>query len=268
MKMKKSRIWFSVSIACTIFALPIGCTSNDAGTKVSGRSSQSPVPETVEPNKGPDATAPKKTETTPASPAKTETPVANLSETLPAELKHEGFEYYGLGVGTPVDFVLKNTANGQTSNGARVFKLNKVENGKAYFTQSHTGGLSPVGDYEIMVDKAGVWVISSSTVKVEKPQQEIPAKLTPGVTWHTKSDLEDTEYRVVGPETIKTAMGDRKTILITGKGTAKINGADVPVESKFWCAKGLGQVRTEMKTIPKANQGKPQTVTMEETVTK
>lgn len=197
-----------------------------------------------------------------------ETKVATSAASLPAELKHEGFEYYGLGAPT-MSLELKNTTTGQTSHGTRIVKFNRIEGGKAYFTQSHTDDLKGVGDYEIMVDKEGVWVTASSTARIDKPQLEVPAKLSTGVTWQTKSDLESTEFRVVGPAKITTPVGPRDTILIVGKGTVKINGQDVPLESKFWCVKGVGQVKFEGKTSPKgANQAKPQTVTLEETKAK
>ena len=199
-------------------------------------------PDKLKPTSAPDAAPPKLTD----------------------DLKHSGADYYGLTNTKPVDFEVTTEGHKEDLTGARTFTLTKVENGKAYFKQTHSGGLAKAGEYELMVDKTGVYVMSSSTVQMDKPQLEIPADPKVGATWHTKNSIEDTDYTVVGFEKVKTPNGVRDSLLIKGLGTAKVNGTDVVTESKFWCVKGIGQVKCEFHTKPKAGQGVPQTVVMQE----
>ncbi len=261
---------FTLALALVFAISIVGCKHDDPAAPTDPAKPSVKTPDTGGPAATPNGVgagivpAPKDGKPGTATTPETKPDGKNL--VVPAALKTPGYDYYGLSNTNPVDFELKTAGQSNDLTGSRKFTLTKVENGTAYFKQTHTGGLTRAGEYELKADAKGVWVTSATEVQMEEPQLEIPAQPKPGMKWHVKNSIENTEYSVVGTEKVKTPVGTHDALLIRGSGTSHLEGKDVPTESKFWCVKGLGQVKSEFHTKPK--DGSPRTVVMQESAKK
>jgi len=189
---------------------------------------------------------------------------------LPGELKHEGFEYYGLGYekSTPLQLV---SPNGAIQTGEQKVVLKSFEDGKAIFEVQRTGGLAAnMGNNELRVEADGVYVHSSSIAKVGERDLEVPAKMSPGSTWITKTEIANDSqklkltmnFKAQGFEDVTTPAGKFNALLVTGDGSGTINGKKARMETRAWYVKGRGNVKTEITTID--DQGARQSLRIEE----
>jgi hypothetical protein len=183
---------------------------------------------------------------------------------IPADLKGDAFEYYGLGRTEPIKMSV--TQNGTTEAASQTVKLTKVENGKAEFTISNEGGLSRLGEVLVSLDKEGIKVVSVNGQKADSETFELPTGLKVGKTWPFKlqsGDLKLTGSNVVkGTESVTTAVGTYKdALLVVSTATGNQGGQKVQLKSKQWLVKGRGQVKAEITNV----SGKTtQSVTMSE----
>ncbi len=194
---------------------------------------------------------------------------------LPAELKHDAFEYYGLSnEGTmPLEVTY---SNGDVKTGAQTAQIKEVKNGRATFGITRTGGLfEAFGSSEdvMELDKSGVYALSTSAGKLEGRQLEVPTGLVPGKTWKVNSKIElneggkvqiDHVFKVEGMRKIKTKLTEYpQALLITSKGTMRTQNGSARMETRSYYVRGRGAVRSEIKQIPAA--GKPVTMVIQET---
>lgn len=196
-------------------------------------------------------------------------------EDLPASVKHEAFEYYGLGNTKTMDVKLSGAQVAQQTGGVSV-ELEKVEGEKAFFKVVRTGAVGDsLGTDLVMVDKEGVHAIGNTMGKLTPASYlALPNDLTPGKTWKVKNKIEqatgqqveeDSVYKVEGIRDFKTKTGMQKALLVTSTGDASVTagGSTQKMKSstKNWYLKGIGQVKTEITfTIA----GKPaNTITVE-----
>jgi hypothetical protein len=207
-----------------------------------------------------------------AKPAAEPSPSGSPSvDSISAELKHEGYEYYGLGNTEPMDLEYVTGQGVGTVTGSQVVKLKEVKDGEAIFTIERTGGLADLGNEEISLGKDGVYTTSSSMGTLAEPTLNMAAKLTPGARWKSSSKLDSprgefsvtSDYTVVGTRKVKTKAGEREALLIRSTGKGTLNGQSVRMETKGWFVRGRGGVRLELRTIPE--KGKPSTLTIQET---
>lgn len=200
----------------------------------------------------------------------TETPSLPISS-VPASLRHAGFEYYGLANDKPIDMELVTSTMGSFT-GSQTLRLKSVEGDKAVFQLERTGGLAQLGSMELSLEPTGVYVTSSTMGKLDAKHMEVPAKLAPGIQWTADSKITRPDggsvenkatFRVIGERSVKTKAGDRTALLIESTGPGTQNGQKVRMDTKMWLAKGIGLVRMEVKVTPEG--GSPITMTLQET---
>jgi hypothetical protein len=200
-------------------------------------------------------------------------PVSTVSavlEDIPAELRHDAFEYYGLGYTEPIDKEMEMQGNVYT--GTERSELKEIRDGIPIFVIRRTGGLGAIGEMEVSLEEDGLYVLSSTTGKLEGKNLEMPADLSPGKTWNqtsafTTNDgsrVEHTgEFRVVGTETVQTKAGAREALLITSSGTWTQDGNRSKMETKSWYVRGRGAAKVEIVSTP--DEGEKRVVVIQET---
>jgi hypothetical protein len=185
---------------------------------------------------------------------------------IPADLKTDAYEYYGLGKAGDMNLVLKSGKN-EPQTGTQTVKLTKADAGRCEFEVSYGGVLAQQGKMTMSLDKGGVRVIASDTIKQDPKTYELPSGLKPGLKWDTKtvagSEIEvNSTNTVVGTQTVTTPVATYKdALLVVATGTGKNRGTPFKMESKIWLVKGRGAVRTE---IVNSSGGKTETSTLEE----
>jgi uncharacterized lipoprotein NlpE involved in copper resistance len=183
---------------------------------------------------------------------------------IPAELKSDAYEYYGLGRTEPIKMTVNQ--NGSSEPASQTVKLTKVENGKAEFTISNEGGLSKLGEVLVSLDKEGVRVVSVNGQKADTNTFELPTGLSKGKTWPFKLPSGEQSLAgsnvVKGTESITTAVGTyNDALVVVSTAAGKQNGESVQVSMKNWLVKGRGLVKAVITNVSGKNK---QTFTMEE----
>lgn len=174
---------------------------------------------------------------------------------VPEELKHQGYEYYGLSSLASVELEMK--GEGKVFSGTRTTKLVKIADGIATFEVEHSGGLQGLGVSTYSVEKDGVYAVKISIGSFKPPHRmEIPAILKPGATWGGPITISMNDgnkvktnlmYRVAGPEKVKTRAGVFDAILVTASGKGTVGSQKTKESMKLWFAKGVGPVKILMK---------------------
>lgn len=180
-----------------------------------------------------------------------ETPVKKIE--LPASLMHEGLEYYGLsepGKHTMTE-TRKTGDQTQTLVGDMTTRLVDATADKATYEMEFDGDLSALGTTTIMVDKGGVHIVTSSTVKTDKPTLDLPAVCSVGATWASDMSGEmatqkvkgNSTYKIVRTEKVKVPAGEFDAIVVENVGTLSLGGSKFPLKATAWYVKGKGMVR-------------------------
>lgn len=186
---------------------------------------------------------------------------------VPISLQHEAYHYMGLTNFKPLAYKVTQTGRDEVT-GVQTTVLDSATSDSATFTMSRTDGLAQVGDSTVKVDAKGVWTMTSSLGKTDKPTLEIIADPKPGAEWDVSSKInangQDVELKgmskVVGIQSVQTKGGTFDALLITAKGVMKIKDQSTPVETSTWYVKDIGWVKmvTQMN-----NAGKTVTLTIE-----
>jgi hypothetical protein len=219
---------------------------------------------TASPNASPSADA----SASPSASASTSaTPAVDLKE-VPAELQTDAYHYYGLN-NTKVMSLEMTQSSGerkQSSIGTLETKFKGLEKVGPVFEIAYGGDLeAALGSNTVSLRADGIHVVSMTSGTVTGDNLELPAKLTPGTTWHSKTVIkkpeatleQDVQFKVVGPQKIQTkASTYPDALLVIGNGTMKMNGSTTNVTLKAWYVKDRGSVRQEMSMHEK---GKPDT---------
>lgn len=241
-------LWLRLSLAAVVAGSVWGCGGKDK-----------PAPEPAP------APAP------PVSTSEPSAPTVPLSS-LPEELKHAAFEYYGLGNDQPMDLERKIEGQPDTVTGSQTFRLREVKDGKALFTVVRTGGFASVGDSDLSLEADGIYAMSSTIGTITPHQLELPAKLDPGSKWDAETKLEQgggvtlehkSVNKVVGVQKVTTPAGTYDALLIESSGPAKIQGEAKEMRTRAWFVKGLGAVKMEIIEISK--NGSKQTILIQNT---
>jgi hypothetical protein len=192
-------------------------------------------------------------------------PPATLDQ-LPAELKTDAYDYYGLGRTEPMKMQIKQGSM-TPQEGTQTVKLVKVENGVAEFSIEHTDGLSQLGTLVVKLEKGGVKSATNASIESDESTWELPAGLNNGKTWDIKtkpsSPLQLTgSNKVEGTREVKTAVGTYKdALLISSTGTGKQGSDSFKLVTKMWLVKGRGTVKSELE---RSANGKTEKITLEE----
>lgn len=202
-----------------------------------------------------------------SSNAPTEGTGTSLSlDKLPAELKNDAYEYYGLGRTEPLKMQIKQDGSAP-SVGAQTVKLTKVEGGKAVFTIEHNDGLSQLGEMTVVLEKDGVRSAKNAQIEPDPSAWELPAGLSAGKTWETKTlptsslKLSGTN-KIEGTKSLTTAVGTYKdAMLVTFSGTGEQGTEKFKLTTKMWMVKGRGTVKSELE---RSAHGKTIKIVLEE----
>ncbi|HZH98056.1 MAG TPA: hypothetical protein VEX38_03720 [Fimbriimonadaceae bacterium] len=195
-------------------------------------------------------------------------PGGETGQVVPDELKHEGYQYFGIG-GKSLQLEMVNSANKTTSSGSQMFELEGVKDGEAKFTQTWTGGLNALGSSVVAVRKDGVYTIENAGREVKPPQLELPADPKPGFSWSGSSSFylpdqtkvdQQTKLTIVSTERVKTKGGEFDALKVKVTGTLNYGGKKNPVDMTYWYVKEVGPVRVEFSSVVK---NKPAKVTIQ-----
>lgn len=209
----------------------------------------------------------KKDETGKSEPPKTTEPTVSSSgsggpgslsiDQVPAELKSEGFDYYGLAHTAPIEFevLMPNSTSPET--GTANTKLTEVKDGVATFITERTGPLEQLGAEELVVKKDGIYNTKIGGQAVEPVQLVMPADVPVGKTWTSKGKIElqngqtftqDMTFKVASQEKVKTKAGEFDALKITARGTITVGEKRSQSNIAAWYVKGLGTVKMEITT--------------------
>jgi hypothetical protein len=244
----KSRLQFLFPLALLVV---IGCAPKEP---VAAQGSPAKTPEQAAPNSDQVPTDPK--------------PVDRA--TIPAELKHDAYEYFGLGNEATVDMQVVVSSDPGVKTGTVTTTLTEVKDGKAVFTIERTGGLMQLGTQKVALQKDGIYLIESTGAAIDAPQMELSSNLSPGSTWKSKLTVDQpgskmelsSTYTVKGVEKFTTKKGAREGLLVVAKGTGTHNGEPITFDSREWYVKGVGGVKAILAY--KRKSGPSQTITIEE----
>jgi hypothetical protein len=173
---------------------------------------------------------------------------------VPADLKTDAFEYYGLGRTEPMKLAIKQSGQADKV-GTQTFKLVKVENGVAEYNLESSDELVGLDTASFKVEKEGIRAASNATISSDQSTWELPAGLTPGKTWEIKTTKDSVMQmtgtnKVVGTQEVKTPVATYKdALLITVTASGTQGGRSFKLNSKLWLVKGRGTVKTEIESI-------------------
>lgn len=185
---------------------------------------------------------------------------------LPSELKHAGFEYYGLNNANAVE--LEIVSGTQVHTGTQTTTLEKIEDGKATFHVDRTGGLAMLGSGDYSLEKDGVYAIASSLGTISR-SIELPADVAPGKSWTVDFKLEasggsnlqyNATMKAVAIEKVKTKAGTFDAIRIESAGPGTHSDKPIQMTMKGWYAKGEGAVKMEMTIKDETGQTNSTTI--------
>ena len=177
-------------------------------------------------------------------------------KTVPDSLKHEAFEYFGLGNTGPVKYTFVRVEGDKPESGTQSVELKAVGDGIADFVIRRDGALSALGVEDVQVKPDGVYLVSSTHGSPEKPVMVMPSKLEPGATWggdHTLKSPDGSEVKYSGKskfekkETLTVAGKSYETILVSESAELELAGSKRSVSGKTWFASGVGVVRMRLE---------------------
>lgn len=190
---------------------------------------------------------------------------------LPAELRNDAFDYYGLGNTEAVPMEIRASSQPGTKPGTQTAIFTEVRDGEAVFVFICTGSLQALGAREFVLKKDGLYATKLGDNAIEPPQIELASPLTPGKTWKTSGAVtlpngqryvEKATYRVIGLETVKVKSKSYEALRVESSGTLVLDSVPYKTRATVWFAKGKGQVKAESELITKKVRN---TVTIEAT---
>lgn len=262
------KVWQSSTLLIAL--LIAGCGQGNSSSPSPTTSPAGPETKASQPQDAPAVTPPKTTDVATNATVPTEPAKSTPAPVLPAELKNDAYEYYGLALEKPLNLQITLTAQpGNKLSGTTTTTLKEVKDGKAIFEQHRSGALGDM-TVTLSLEKGGVYVTSISNGTTTPHSMELPAKLTPGLTFKDHSEMEgngqsikmDNDEKVVGLTKVKTKLGEYEAMLVTSTGKGTMNGVKMRMDTKSWYVKGRGAVKAEITQYPAG--GKPQLTTLEE----
>lgn len=174
---------------------------------------------------------------------------------VPDALKHDGYEYYGLGVSGKMVYSFQQDKQAPVEVSQSISLKSVDGEKKAVFEILREG--FPGGNVTDTVEAAseGVFSVSTSQGVFKKPSRELPQKLSPGFTWDINAELEQggttqmkiqAQQKVQPTEKIKVAAGEFECVPVALSGTFSGQGVEAKIVGKTWYAKGVGMVKQEV----------------------
>lgn len=190
-------------------------------------------------------------------------------EKVPADLKNDAFEYYGLGNGRTMTVeILRDGAPSQT--GTRTVKPGEIKDGKATFVIRQEGGMESEGDITLSLESDGLYAMSSSVNHIKPHSLEMPPKLEVGGGWKDHTEMTqssqkivlDNDLKIVGKERVSTPGGTFDEALhVKSTGTGKFGSRPATLTTESWYVRGVGPVKQVLGIVYK--DGQKQSVTVQ-----
>ncbi|MBV6457552.1 MAG: hypothetical protein HONBIEJF_00665 [Fimbriimonadaceae bacterium] len=184
------------------------------------------------------------------------TPTSASDSQIPENLKHAGYLYSGASSDKPVKFKLAYPGEKEPTIVEQTIKFSKLEKGNATFDVVRNGPMADkLGNEVSVVQPDGVYTVTSTKGRLEKPILGLPADLKVGSKWKRVGKLiepssmtatetsEDCE--VVAEEKVVTAAGTFDALKIVSKGYFKQVDIKSNITSTSWYARDIGLVKLE-----------------------
>lgn len=172
------------------------------------------------------------------------------AEDVGEELRHDAYQYYGLGNNKTLVYTLK--LQDVEEEGEQEVAYQGLIDGVPTYKILRTGALSDLGDETLQLSEEGVKLSETSIGEVAEPSLALPAKIAVGDTWEdtqtiTQRDGKDlvmkSSYKVEKEEKLTTDAGEFDTIYISSNGTITYDGSTRTFTGRINYAKGIGPVK-------------------------
>lgn len=174
-------------------------------------------------------------------------------EDVPANVKTDAFRYLGLNQTSSPKFELSGSPAG-IQTGSIETKLVSIDNGVPRYKQTWTGGLTYIGESELIARPDGVFSVSAAGRSFDPPQMELPSAPVKDKTWSANQKMElqgatidSSQVRVLGVQTVKTKLGTFQALAVRGLVTGKRDGKTLKVVMTAHYVKDKGPVRIEIQ---------------------
>jgi len=175
---------------------------------------------------------------------------------IPENLKHAGYHYSGAANTKSVKFKLIYPGETEPSIIEQTIKFSKLEKGNASFDVVRSGAKAELLGNEVsVVQPDGVFTVTSTKGRLEKPILGLPADLKVGSKWKRVGKLIETssmtatetseDCEVVAEEKVKTEAGTFDALKIVSKGFFKQLDIKSNISSTSWYARNIGLVKLE-----------------------
>jgi len=249
-------------------AFAVGCNPPAAKTPEVATSTAGTAEKPAEPAGASTAGTTSGAPTTPTTPPSNAPAIADL----PANLKHKGFDYFGLANEKPMNMQVTATGRSEITTGTQTVQLMELRDGKATFQVTRTGRLEELlGTDTVSLEPDGVYITASSK-NYHGHDKELPADPQPGTTWDYRLKMNNStqnldvynKFKVEGIGKVTTKLGSYNNalhVVTTGDGT--VQGTKVKIKADYWYVPGRGGVKYTMVVTPAT--GKPDTIVVQET---
>lgn len=175
---------------------------------------------------------------------------------LPEEVKHDAYEYMGLGNSEELKYEF--VQDGQSSEGTqKSTTYTKKSDGEYVFMTERTGGLAVMMADRLLVNKDGAFTTYTLGKELEKPLMAMPATVSPGEKWTIAYTLDsengpvtvDIENTIVGTTKVTTPAGSYECIHLKAAGDSTVGGVSTKVEGDTYYAKGIGVVKMSLNLV-------------------
>lgn len=181
-----------------------------------------------------------------------EKPKPTLAD-LPADLKHAGFEYYGLGRGKPIHFISK-VPGRPDQTGTLEYKISELSDGKAIFEQDFSGEIeADLKDSKLVLQSSGVYSTTLGDTVLDVPQLELPNEVTAGKAWSIDKPFKagpatfnKFASKIVAMEKVTVPMGTFDAAKVVANVEMDQGGVKQNATMTAWYVKGIGTVKLSM----------------------
>ncbi len=183
----------------------------------------------------------KQTPDKPATTGTTGTATPEPKQEVPENLKHEGYQYYGLALADELTYDFD--YNGSKRQGKQKQTYNGFTDGKPRFTIERAEALSNLGTDILEIREDGVYMVSSREQVLETPILALPAKMEIGKTWEVSQKLKDAQgnevtlkasNKIEKQEKVTTPAGACDCLVVSMNGTLTVQGKTQKVSGKTW----------------------------------
>ena len=187
--------------------------------------------------------------------------VKSDKDDVSAELRHAGYEYYGLGNTQPMVYDFE--FNGTVEEGKQQVKYQGMVDGVPTYKIERTGALSQMSSETVKLRPEGVFISETGLGPMDTEVKALEANLEVGKSWETSNVVTRADgnvtmkssYKVEAQKKITTPAGEYDCLVIKSTGTVSTSEKTEKFTGTLYVAKGVGTV----KLVINANDqnGKP-----------